>query len=90
MRCSASTSATIAAAPPERYIGDGTAGQVSPRGRAALAQIKDSKRVRGPFVYDQWSAASMTDASPVQNLVRIRLEVVQVLEQMVLVFASNR
>jgi hypothetical protein len=71
-------------------IGDATAGEVSRRGRATLAQIKDSKRVRGPFAYDQWVAERMTDASPVQNLVRIRLEVVQVLEQVVLVLASNR
>ena len=70
--------------------GDAAPGHVSPRDRTALAQIKDSKRARGPFVCDQWSGDNMKDASPVQNLVRIRLEVVRVLEQVVRVLASNR
>jgi hypothetical protein len=51
---------------------------------ATWDQIKESKWLWEPFLYDQRPLQeATTDASPVQNLVRIHLEVVEVLERMV-------
>jgi len=47
-------------------------------------KIKESKWLWEPFLYDHRPLkGATTDASPVQNLVRIHLEVVEVLERMV-------
>jgi len=56
----------------------------SPENLASWDQIKESKWLWEPFLYDQRPLKeATTDASPVQNLVRIHLEVVEVLERMI-------
>ncbi len=57
-----------------------TAGSI----RLGSLKIKESKWLWEPFLYDHRPLkGATTDASPVQNLVRIHLEVVEVLERMV-------
>jgi len=51
---------------------------------ATWDQIKESKWLWEPFLYDQRPLKEATTvAFPVQNLVRIHLEVVEVLERMI-------
>ena len=54
------------------------------------AVLKDSNWVREPFVHDQWLWEGATDASPVQNRVRIHLEAVEVPKRVAPVAEDNR
>ena len=52
--------------------------------------LKDSNWVRELFVHDQWLWEGATDASPVQNRVRIHLEAVEVPKRVAPVAEDNR